>query len=64
MAFSDRCHTPQFGADLTSSPCPFSRVEKGSNVHIVNGLAPLPWERGWGEAKNKRLNYRDAPKLP
>jgi hypothetical protein len=23
--------------------------DKGSNVHIINGLAPLPWERGWGE---------------
>ena len=23
--------------------------EKGSNLHIINGLAPLPWERGWGE---------------
>jgi hypothetical protein len=34
-------------------PLPLLPGKKGSNVHIINGLAPLPWERGWGEVKNR-----------
>jgi len=27
--------------------------EKESKNQLINVLAPLPWERGWGEAMNK-----------
>jgi len=39
--------------DKTSSPSPPSPRGEGGNLISYNGLAPLPRERGWGEAKKK-----------
>jgi hypothetical protein len=30
-------------------PQPLLPGEKGCNNHLIIDLAPLPWERGWGE---------------
>jgi hypothetical protein len=35
-------------------PRPLLPGEKGSNKRLIRVLAPLPWERGWGEADEKR----------
>jgi len=35
-------------------PQPLLPGEKGSKSHLIRGLAPLPWERGWGEVQFKR----------
>jgi len=45
--------------DKTSSPLPPSPRGEGGNLISYSGLAPLPWERGWGEAK-KSENMRNS----
>jgi hypothetical protein len=35
-------------------PQPLLPGEKGSKNHLINNLAPLPRERGWGEVDLKR----------
>jgi len=35
-------------------PRPLLPGEKGSKTQLINDLAPLPWERGWGEADYNR----------
>jgi hypothetical protein len=35
-------------------PRPLLPGEKGRKNNKINVLAPLPWERGWGEVKNKK----------
>jgi hypothetical protein len=42
-------------------PLPLLPREKGSNMHIINGLAPLPWERGWGEVKKREVEVGRMP---
>jgi len=58
--FSER-HTGRLVCSTISVsliPLPPSPGEEGGKLMIFQGLAPLPWERGWGEAKDAKLmNY-------
>ena len=44
---------------LTSS-WPFSREIMGRKYHFDNFLAPLPWERGWGEAEEISKSWPES----
>jgi hypothetical protein len=40
---------------MTSPPKPPSpKVRRGLNSLFIKYIAPLPWERGWGEVKEGR----------
>jgi hypothetical protein len=39
-------------------PSPFSQERKRCNIHIHSFLAPIPWERCWGEVNNQERENR------
>jgi len=39
---------------------PFAQVRRGDNHQDVSYLAPLPWERGWGEVKITKSRSEDG----
>jgi hypothetical protein len=41
---------------LTSSPSPPSPRREGGKTQFINGIAPLPRERGWGEVKREGVD--------
>jgi len=53
-------HPPTPSPTFTSSPCPLLPGEKGSKNHLIRILAPLPWERGWGEADLMERGWGEA----
>jgi hypothetical protein len=44
-------------------PLPPSPKGEGDNLKIIFILAPLPWERGWGEVKRLSRGWGEVKRL-